>query len=117
MAYAIGGKLTHQDSYGEKIIKSVLDFYDIKYRQEEIRNIHKYNEDFYYIRFDFYLPKHRTVIEYNGEQHYHYSPTYYKNKEAFQRQKNRDKAVKDYCKDKKIQLITVRYSGIKRGFG
>ena len=47
MAYAIGGKLTHQDSYGEKIIKSVLDFYDIKYRQEEIRNIHKYNEDFY----------------------------------------------------------------------
>lgn len=114
--YAIGGKINHTDSFGERTIKTILDIYGIKYRQEVIKNVHKYDKDYYYVRFDFYLPETKTVIEYNGDQHYHYNPNYHKDKNAFKRQVARDMAVKEYCKDNGFHLIVVRYSAIKYNF-
>ena len=50
------------------------------------------------------------AIEYNGQQHYKFTPFFHKNKEAFQNQQYRDYIKKDLCKKNNIILIEVPYT-------
>lgn len=53
--------------------------------------------------FDFYLPKHNTLIEYDGEFHYHDKFGGLKD------QQERDRIKTEYCKTKNITLLRIPY--------
>lgn len=62
------------------------------------------------LRFDFYLPTLNTCIEYQGRQHYFSYSNSEKEKEAFRLRKEYDNKKREYCKEKGIRLIEIKYS-------
>jgi Zn finger protein HypA/HybF involved in hydrogenase expression len=62
---------------------------------------------------DFYIPKIKTIVEYNGEQHY--KPVKFKGKNdndatrRLQKQKKRDRQLRKYCSKNNIKLIELPY--------
>lgn len=50
------------------------------------------------------------ALEYNGIQHYKYTPYFHKNKESFLNQKYRDEMKRVKCREHGIKLIEVPYS-------
>lgn len=62
------------------------------------------------LELDCYSDKYKIACEYNGQQHYKYTPFYHKNKEAFYNQKYRDYIKRDLCKKNGIMLIEVPYT-------
>lgn len=58
---------------------------------------------------DFYLPSFRTIIEYNGQQHY-YPVSIFGGDEQFEIQKERDATLRDYCQNNGIKLIVIPYT-------
>jgi len=50
------------------------------------------------------------AVEYNGVQHYKYSPYFHRNKDQFMTQKYRDDMKRRICKEKDITLIEVPYT-------
>jgi hypothetical protein len=58
---------------------------------------------------DFFIPSLNAIIEYNGIQHYE-SVDYFGGQEAFERQQERDMALRQYCKEHKIKLIEMPYT-------
>lgn len=63
------------------------------------------NSNHYY---DFYLPKHNIIIEYNGLQHY--KPiTFFGGQKGFEYLKKRDKIKENYCKENNIELLIISY--------
>ncbi len=50
------------------------------------------------------------AVEYNGVQHYKYSPYFHRNKESFLNQKYRDDMKRRICNDRGITLIEVPYT-------
>lgn len=61
-----------------------------------------------HLPFDYYIPEHNTVIEYDGEQHY-YPIEYFGGDDGFERRKEYDKIKDDYCHDNDIRLIRIPY--------
>lgn len=64
----------------------------------------------YNLELDCYDDEYKIAVEYNGIQHYKFSPYFHKNNEAFLNQKYRDELKKRMCKDNGIMLITVPYT-------
>lgn len=64
------------------------------------------------IRVDFYLPQFNTVIEFHGKQHYKEISFFHRDEDAFARQVDRDKRLRQYCKQHKINLIEIKYDQI-----
>lgn len=89
-------------SKGEQIIKEYLDKNNIFYISQY--KIFLYKKCF----IDFYLPHLNCFIEFNGKQHYE-SVKHFGGEEALKEQKQRDLAVKEYCKENKIRLIEISY--------
>ena len=94
------------DSIGEREIKKVLDKKNILYipqkRFIDCRDIKP-------LPFDFYLPTYNICIEYQGEQHF--KPiNYFGGVDKFKTQQKRDKIKHDYCKDKGVCLILIKYN-------
>lgn len=92
----------------EKRIHQVVKKSGIEYRYNwDIRNLGSER----YCRVDFYFPKIRTAIEYNGEQHYEVSPFFGSDKMhsevAFSKQLERDKYVKNFFDNNQIDLIVI----------
>lgn len=50
------------------------------------------------------------ALEYNGAQHYKYTPHFHANKEAFLNQKYRDEMKRNMCKENNITLVEVPYT-------
>jgi len=50
------------------------------------------------------------AVEYNGVQHYKYSPYFHKSNEQFMNQKYRDDMKRRICKDKGVTLIEVPHT-------
>lgn len=98
-------------SSGEQKVSDVLK-YEYHFDQDK---------DFYYgyvipdlkyknnLHFDFWLPKQRIAIEYDGKQHY-ISINYFGGYKALQQQKKRDQLKNQYCKDNNITLIRIPYT-------
>jgi hypothetical protein len=94
------------NSAGERIICRYLEDRNIHYIME-----HKFPDCRYILElpFDFYLPKHNTIIEYHGEQHY--KPILYFGGEARYKERIlRDSAKEDYCIANNIHLIIIPYT-------
>ena len=62
------------------------------------------------LEFDMYDPQLKLVVEYNGQQHYKFTPFFHKTKDSFRNQQYRDKMKKDICKKMGIVLIDVPYT-------
>lgn len=99
-------------SRGEKRIESFLKDNNIKYKTQYIianENLFCDNNRIYV---DFYLPEHNMIIEFNGAQHYKPIKFWGGNK-IFEKQIERDIAVKTYCKLRKITLLEIPYNHYK----
>lgn len=62
------------------------------------------------LELDMYNPDMKLALEYNGSQHYYFSPWYHRNQKGFEDQKFRDNYKKSVCEKEKIDLIIVPYS-------
>jgi len=62
------------------------------------------------LELDCFNPELRLGVEYNGIQHYKYTPFFHRNKEAFLNQKYRDDMKRRMCRDYRITLIEVPYT-------
>lgn len=101
------------ESKGEKKISKFLDLNEIEYvRQKKFDDCVGIR---YKLPFDFYLPKYRTAIEFDGKQHYE-PMEFFGGLEAYNRLKVNDKIKSDYCEDNYIDLIRIRYDQIDRVF-
>ena len=58
---------------------------------------------------DFYLPNHKTFIEFNGKQHYN-PCTHFGGEVRFSRQQKRDQILRDYCASHDYHLIEIPYT-------
>jgi hypothetical protein len=59
------------------------------------------------LRFDFYLPKLKTIIEFDGEQHFRPSKKF--GGEKFETTKENDNIKNEFCKKNNINLIRIHY--------
>ena len=92
-------------SKGEKMIEDWFDKNNILYESQK-----KFEDcvNIFPLSFDFYLPNHNILIEYNGIQHY--KPVdYFGGQKVFENQVLRDNIKKDYCQKNNILLIEIPY--------
>lgn len=99
-------------SHGEMAVKNWLDNNNIEYKRQFRLNIDERLFSRNKIRVDFYLPQFNTVIEFHGIQHYEYQSFFHRDEDAFGRQVDRDKRLRQYCKQHKINLIEIKYDQI-----
>lgn len=92
-------------SWGEKKIDNYLQRKNINYVWQK-RFIDC--KDIRTLPFDFYLPDHNLIIEYDGEQHY--KPTGKYTKEMVDNIKKHDEIKNNYCLNKKINIIRVNHN-------
>ena len=97
------------DTKGEKAIISFLEKYNIEFTKQKTFNDCKYIN---VLRFDFYLPKHNIIIEFDGRQHYE-PVDYFGGEKAFKENQIRDNIKTQYCKDNNIKLIRIPYYEFK----
>jgi hypothetical protein len=90
-------------SKGEEQIAIFLNQNNINYIfQYQVR----INDSYHY--YDFYLPDHNIIIEFNGMQHY--KPIkFFGGQEAFDYLQVRDKIKKQYCLENQLKLVIIRY--------
>jgi hypothetical protein len=62
------------------------------------------------LELDCYNSSMKLAVEYNGVQHYKYSPYFHKNNEQFINQKYRDDMKRRLCKERGVTLIEVPYT-------
>lgn len=62
------------------------------------------------LEIDCYNEELKIGVEYNGIQHYKFTPFFHKNKDQFTMQKYRDDMKRRICKDRGITLIEVPYT-------
>lgn len=62
------------------------------------------------LELDCYNDELKLAIEYNGIQHYEYTPIFHKNRESFYNTKYRDKIKETLCRQKEVKLIVVPYT-------
>jgi hypothetical protein len=104
-------KQQRQDSAGEIICREYL-------QRRFNKPFNKIRPDFlknpvtggYNLELDCYNADLRLAVEYNGVQHYKYTPYFHRNKDAFTNQKYRDEMKRERCKTHGIHLIEVPYT-------
>ena len=100
-----------KESKGEKAIKEFLEKNKIIFEREKRFNNCKNNKK---LPFDFYLPEHNILIEYDGKQHY--EPVNFGGCSNEQAQKthlqliHNDKLKNEYCIQNNIQLIRIPHT-------
>jgi hypothetical protein len=62
------------------------------------------------LELDCYNDELKIAVEYNGKQHYVYTPYFHKNKEDFVNTQYRDMIKKDLCFKNGVKLIVVPYT-------
>lgn len=96
-------------SLGTIIIETLLRDNNISYEKEYvIRGIYN-GEPMQKFRFDFYLPTHNIIIEYDGEQHTKAIP-FWGGEKGLKKTQKRDKIKTNYCLDNGITIIRIPYT-------
>lgn len=93
-------------SLGERHIQIYLNKHHIPYKEQKKFPdcVYKYE-----LPFDFYLPKQKVLIEYQGLQHFEFNKHFHKTKEMFEERKLRDKIKKEYAKKHNYILLEPTY--------
>ena len=97
-------------SEGEYLIRDFLIENNIVFiEQKKFDNLRGVNNG--KLSYDFYLPKHNTLIEFNGIQHY--KPLgVFGGQPQFDIQKEHDKRKRNYARNNNINLIEIKYDEI-----
>jgi very-short-patch-repair endonuclease len=94
-----------KQSKGEAKINQILENNNIFYICQKTFNDCK---DIRKLQFDFYLPEQKSIIEYDGIQHY--KPiNYFGGIKSLKSQQKRDQIKTNYCIENNINLIRIRY--------
>lgn len=97
-------------SKGEETIKRFLNSHNINFISQKTFNDCRFPETQALAKFDFYLPDMNLLIEYDGPQHFSYSENNkIFTKEKFIKTQLYDRYKDEYCKNKSIPLIRIRY--------
>ena len=102
-------------SKGQKlIINSLLDL-DLSFQLEKDFEDLKNPETGQRLRFDFYIPVLNLCIEYDGKQHFEYSPEIHGEDETLgllelASQQKRDRLKEEYCLENNLKLLRIKYS-------
>ena len=95
-----------KESKGERKIRHFLQENNIDFISqktfENCKYIHK-------LSFDFYLPDHNLLIEFDGQQHYKDCGRRYGGQQGFELIQKRDKIKNDFCKENDIPLLRIRF--------
>lgn len=99
----------NQESKAVRDIKEYLTEKGYKFIQEaKFKSCKNTNK----LPFDFYLPEYRTIIEYDGQQHF--KPSFHSDKKIAQlnleRTQRNDIIKNEWCKKKKINLLRIKYT-------
>lgn len=62
------------------------------------------------LELDCYCPELHVAIEYNGRQHYEYTPYFHSSRDAFNNTRYRDEMKARLCKENGVSLIIVPYT-------
>ena len=89
-----------------KIVKKFFKDFNLNYLQQ-----HKF--DYMNLPFDFYIPSKRTLIEFDGEQHFQ-PVEHFGGLKSYEQLKINDKIKNDYCEENYINLIRIRYDQIDK---
>lgn len=92
------------ESKGEQKIEEFLINHNIIYVRQKTFPDCKHNM---LLRFDFFLPDHETLIEFDGQQHYEFVPRFHGNEQGFVLFQTRDKIKNKYASDNKIKLVRI----------
>ena len=94
-----------RESFGERTITIFLDKKNIIYeKQKTFDDLIFFSK----LKFDFYLPKYNTIIEYDGIQHFE-PVEFLGGDEEFEKNKQRDLLKTEYCLKNNIKLIRISY--------
>lgn len=98
------------NSVGETIISQILTKHNIKFQREYSFNDLKYIDK---LRFDFAIFDNNDnllhLVEYDGDQHFITHNSGWNNQENLKKIQIRDTLKNEYCKEKGIKLIRIRY--------
>lgn len=101
-----------QESKGEMICRNVVEsIFNKKFpknRPDFLRN--PVTGGMHNLELDCYNHELKIAVEYNGKQHYEYSPFFHRNYDHFLNQKYRDDMKRRICKEHGIFLIEVPYT-------
>jgi len=93
------------ESKGEAAIRRLLLAQGVKFERQYV--LPEVNLK---LRYDFYLPESRTLIEFHGEQHYRYIPFFHRNGEDdLLAQKNRDDLIVHLAREFKYNYLEFNY--------
>lgn len=96
-----------KSSKGEIEVRLFLQKYLINFEEQKrfkgCRNIRP-------LSFDFFLPNHNLLIEYQGEQHYRETYNgFWGGVEGLKERQKRDQIKRDWCKQNSVRLLEMRY--------
>lgn len=98
-------KCDKKASKGEKIIQQYLDSNNISYETQVY--FKEWGIGVHY--FDFFIPQYNLLIEYNGIQHYQYTPHFHKDNDDFITRKNKDNIKKETALKNSYNYISISY--------
>lgn len=93
-------------SIGEKTIQEFLEKRNIYFETQKMFQFCKYKG---HLRFDFFVPSHNLLIEFDGEQHYVFIKRFHKTKEVFETFQQRDEIKNAFAKQNNIRLVRIRF--------
>ena len=102
-------KLLQDSSRGEIEIYLHLSKLDLDFNQEKIFK-DLLSKKGHPLRFDFYIPEYNLCIEFQGKQHYEFVTDFFSTKEEFEYYLENDRNKVSYCREKNINLLTIKYT-------
>ena len=97
-------------SRGEKRVSEVLISMGIPFEKERSFDFCRNPETGALFRFDFYLPKQKVLIEYDGRQHFISKNTGWDNENSLKETQYRDNIKDQWCEDYNIPLLRIPYT-------
>lgn len=97
-------------SLGEEKIINILKQNNIEYIYQKTFENCRFPNTHALAKFDFYLPKHNIIIEYDGRQHFDKNAGWGENLNVIQM---RDAFKTKWCNDNNIKLIRIPYTDFK----
>lgn len=97
-------------SYENRVWKIICDIAPGKFeREHKVFPDSKCSSNKKYFSIDFYSKDLKLAIEFNGNQHYEFSPWFHDSYEDFLHQVSRDNDIKRICKEENITLLSIPY--------
>jgi very-short-patch-repair endonuclease len=99
------------ESKGELFISKILQDYNVEFEKqkkfEDCKGTH--NKRCRRLPFDFFLPQYRTIIEFDGKQHYQ-PVSYFGGEMEFARIQKYDKIKNDYAERNNFKMVRIPYN-------